>query len=217
MPQRQQGPTGASDFEVRRLLDRYGCPTPFHVVRTRFLGNIASPELAASPLDQVRALWGGDLPEFHDLAAANELIGALIMGLWNRLTQHQDWKHPFRLTRLDVPQTRERLGHIARVRREEIDGFVEGLFGSAEAVDLPDKAHRALNVLAEMRAMLQAVRSLATDETKPASAADISGTLRNVRELTRIAEQEMHVAVLSCTRARRSLIEGRRTTRPTLH
>jgi hypothetical protein len=216
MPQRQQGPTGASDFEVRRLLDRYRCPTPFHVVRTRFLGNIASPELAASPLDQVRALWGGDLPEFHDLAAANELIGALIMGLWNRLTQHQDRKHPFRLTRLDVPQTRERLGHIARVRREEIDGFVEGLFGSAEAVDLPDKAHRALNVLAEMRAMLQGVRSLATDETKPASAADISGTLRNVRELTRIAEQEMHVAVLSCTRARRSLIEGRRTTRPTL-
>ena len=62
MPQRQQGPTGASDAEVRRLLDRYGCPTPFHVVRTRFLGNIASPELTASPLEQVRALWAVTFP-----------------------------------------------------------------------------------------------------------------------------------------------------------
>ena len=168
-------------------------------------------------LDQVWVLWGGELPEFDDLEAANELIGALVMGLWNRLTAHQDRKHPFRLTRMEVPETRAGLEHIARVRREEIDGFVEGLFGSAEAIDLPEKAHRALNVLAEMRAMLQSVRSLATDETKPASAADVAGTLRNLRELTRIAEQEMHVAVLSCTRARRSKTEGMRTLRPTLH
>ena len=217
MPKRQQGPTGASDAEVRRLLDRYGCPTPFHAVRTRFLGNIASPELAVSPLDQVRALWAGELPEFDDLEAANELIGALVVGLWNRLTAHQDRKHPFRLTRMEVPQTRAGLEHIARVRGEEIDGFVQGLFGSAEGIDLPEKAHRALNVLAEMRAMLQGVRNLATDETKPASAADIIGTLRNLRELTRIAEQEMHIAVLSCARARRSMTEGTRTLRPTLH
>jgi hypothetical protein len=61
------------------------------------------------------------------------------------------------------------------------------------------------------------VRSLATDETKPASAADITGTLRNVRELTRIAEQEMHITVLSCARARRSMTEGTRMMKPTLH
>ena len=32
-----------SDDEVRAFLDRYRCPVPFHVVRTRFLGSIASP------------------------------------------------------------------------------------------------------------------------------------------------------------------------------
>ena len=67
------------------LLDHYGCPTPFHAVRTRFLGNIASPLLGASPLDQVNALWGANCPSFPDLDAANELVGALVMGLWNRL------------------------------------------------------------------------------------------------------------------------------------
>jgi hypothetical protein len=217
MAKRQQAPAGASDTEVRRLLDRYGCPTPFHAVRTRFLGNIASPLLAASPLDQVKALWGGDLPEFEDLEAVTELIGALVMGLWNRLTAHQDRKHPFRLTRFDVPETREGLEHIAHVRREEIDGFVEGLFGSAEAIDLPEKAHQALNTLSEIRAMLEGVRSLAADKSKPASEADLAGTLRNVRDLTRIAEQEIHATVLSCTRARRSMTGGKRKTRPTLH
>ena len=36
-------PPSATDDEVRALLVRYRCPVPFHEVRTRFLGNIASP------------------------------------------------------------------------------------------------------------------------------------------------------------------------------
>jgi len=42
-------PPAAADNRVRALLDRYRCPVPFHVVRTRFLGNIASPDMTASP------------------------------------------------------------------------------------------------------------------------------------------------------------------------
>jgi hypothetical protein len=56
------------------------------VVRTRFLENIASPLMSASPIETVRGLWGGQLLPFDDINAANELIGALVMGLWNRLT-----------------------------------------------------------------------------------------------------------------------------------
>jgi hypothetical protein len=63
------------------LLDRYRCPVPFHAVRTRFLGDIASPVMSASPLDAVKALWGGELPEFDSLDAVNELLRILIMGL----------------------------------------------------------------------------------------------------------------------------------------
>jgi len=43
-----------SDDEVRALLARYRCPVPFHAVRTRFLGNIASPVMSASPLDTLK-------------------------------------------------------------------------------------------------------------------------------------------------------------------
>jgi hypothetical protein len=56
-----------SDDEVRVLLDRYKCPVPFHEVRTRFLGNIASPVMSASPIETVRGLWGVN---FHRLTTS---------------------------------------------------------------------------------------------------------------------------------------------------
>src|SRR5437868_11519702 len=98
-------PPTASDDQVRALLQRYRCPVPFHAVRTRFLGNIASPDMTAAPIRAVEALWGGELPMFGTIEDANELIGALVMGLWNRLTRHQERSAPFRLTRVEVPAT----------------------------------------------------------------------------------------------------------------
>jgi hypothetical protein len=163
--------TGPSDDAVRALLDRYRCPVPFHEVRTRFLGNIASPVSSASPMETVQGLWGGELPEFDRHDAINELLGALVMGLWNRLTRHQERSAPFRLMRVEVPETREGVGRLALVRRQEVDGFVEGLFGNEGSIALPERAHRALTALSERRAMLEGVRVLVDDPTKPASPA----------------------------------------------
>jgi hypothetical protein len=84
MPTRAN-PSPASDERVCALLERYECPVPFHEVRTRFLGNIASPVMSASPIKVVQDLWGGELPPFDTIDEANELIGALVMGLWNRM------------------------------------------------------------------------------------------------------------------------------------
>ena len=210
-------PPVASDEEVRVLLERYRCPVPLHTVRTRFLGNIASPDMQASPIKTVEALWGGELPTFETIDTANELIGALVMGLWNRLTRHQERAVPFRLIRLEVPATREGIAKFARLRREELEGFVDGLFGDKESLDLPERAHKALGALAEIRGMLEASQVLAEDPTKPAEPGEIAVTLRRFRELTRIAEHEMHEAVLSCTRARRQMMQGLPAHRPVLH
>ena len=140
-----------------------------------------------------------------------------MVGLWNRLTRHQDRNAPFRLVRFEVPQTREGLRHLAEVRRQELDGFVEGLFGTAESLDLPERAHRALNAISEMRAMFEGIRMLAADETKAATPSEITNTMRHVRELTMVGEHEMHEAVLACTRARRKLLRQLRASKPVLH
>src|SRR3954463_9966307 len=110
-------PPSATDDEVRALLVRYRCPVPFHEVRTRFLGNIASPGMGVSPIKVVEGLWGGKLPEFETIEAANQLVGALVMGLWNRLSRHQDRNAPFRLTRIETEATREGLAALAMLRR----------------------------------------------------------------------------------------------------
>ena len=84
--------------------------------------------MSASPISVVKNLWGGELPEFESLDAVNELIGVLVNGLWNSLTRHQKRSDPFRLVRPTVTPTRDGLAQLALIRRQEIEGFFEGLF-----------------------------------------------------------------------------------------
>jgi hypothetical protein len=216
MPTRAN-PSPASDEQVRALLERYKCPMPFHEVRTRLLGNIASPVMSASPIKVVQDLWGGELPPFDTIEEANELIGALVMGLWNRLTRHQDRASPFRLMRVDTASTREGLATLALMRRQELDGFIEGLFGREEVVDLPKRSHRGLDELGQMRALFEAVVRLAEDDTKQTTVKGVEPTLRRMHEMTKIAEHEIHAVVLACARARKQMMARMPTTRPTVH
>lgn len=217
MPQATRPPITADEKTIKTLLAAHACPVPFHEIRTRFLGSIASPGLSVSPFEVMKNLWGGQLPEFESLDAVNELIGALINGLWNSLTRHQKRSEPFRLVRTSVPETRAGLAELALIRRQELDGFIEGLFGGADELDLPEKASSALDTLGEVRAMIAGVHQVASDPSKPAELADITTTMKHVRELTRIAESELNRVVLDCTRARRQLMGSVGTAGPTRH
>ena len=180
------------------------------------MGNIASPVMAASPVETVKQLWGGELPEFDSLESVNELLNVLVAGLWNRLTAHQSSRNPFRLLHFEVAQKREDLKNLALVRRQELDGFVEGLFGREEIMNLPERAHTALGVLAEIRAMLAGTVDLLDDPDKSAEPDDLMDLVRNIQKLSVILETEMNKAVLSCARARRQLLEQMPATKPTL-
>ena len=199
---KQAGLPPASDEKVRALLAHHECPVPFHQVRTRFLGNIASPTMSA-PIEVVKGLWGGELPTFDTMDDVNELLGALVMGLWNRLSRHQDRGNPFRLTLLAPEPTRESLFTTAKLRQEEVDGFAEGLFASENDIDLPQRADEGMTKLAELQVLFAAVADITSDPTKPASPEDLKATLEHVREMTRIAEREINAVVQSCKRARK--------------
>jgi hypothetical protein len=150
-------------------------------------------------------------------ATFSVLMCGRLMGLWNRLTRHQERGTPFRLTRRDVGATREGLATLALIRRQELDGFVEGLFGAEKTIDLPERAHRGLNVLAELRSLIAGVCDVATDQNKATSEGDIQGTLRHMQQMTRIAEHQMHAVVLSCKRARRDMLTSLPAKKPTVH
>lgn len=206
-----------SEKTVRALLAQHGCPVPFHAVRTRFLGNIATPGLSASPVRIVEGLWGGELPVFESMDEANELIQALVNGLWNELTRHQKRSQPFRLTRVPLEPTAANLGHYGRVRLEELDGFIEGLFDGEEAIDLPERAHIAIGHLSELRAMMAGICELVSRDPDTGDRAQIETTFKQLREVNRIMETEINEAVLSCTRAQRQMLKAILTENPTLH
>lgn len=201
---------------VKALIEKHGCPLPFHEVRARFLGNIATPELSASPLQMIQDLWGGEFPVFDRMDDANELIGALIGGLWNDLTKHQKRSQPFRLTRTSMEPTAANLGDYGRVRLEELDGFIEGLFNGQDVIYLPERAHEAVGHLTELRAMMAGICDLVARDPDADDRTQLDTTFKHLRELTRIMETEIHEAVLSCTRGRRQMLEGIVTARPTV-
>ena len=144
----------------------------------------------------MKALWGGEFPEFDSLHAVNELLRILVMGLWNRLSRHQERSAPFRLVRIEIPETRE---------------------GIEQSLELPERAHRALDAFSELRAIFDGLYELAGNPTKSVTADDLAQTRRNIRERTKVGEREIHEVVLSCTRARRQLLNSVPTTKPTRH
>lgn len=208
---------GPSNKTAQELLEKHECPVSFHEVRTRFLGNITTPAISASPLQIIKDLWGGELPPFDSIEEVNELLDSLVQGLWNDLTRHQKRSQPFRLTRLSTEPTAVDLGRYGLVRLQELDGFIEGLFNGEDVIDLPERAHEAVDRLAEMRAMMAGICELVSRDPHADDRTQLDTTFKHLRELTRIMETEIHEAVLSCTRARPQTIEGIRTEKPTVH
>ena len=103
------------------------------------------------------------------------------------------------------------------MRRQELDGFIEGLFGAEPSLDFPERADRGLSVIAGIRAMFEAVFNAAAVEAIPGTGRDMETTLRLMREMTKNAEHEVHAIVLLCTRARRQFLASLPATKPTLH
>ena len=206
-PSKPSSVPGSSDNEVQALLLRYRCPTPLHAVRTLLLGHIASPRLDVSPMATVAQALGGELPEFASSEEVEELMRVLVQGLWNRLSEHQSTRNPFRLPRFEVTPTRQALHDLARVRAQELKGFVDGLFGAEDEMLLPQKAHEAVVALAELHAMFDGAAGMLADETKPAPVHELKALLRNLQQMTIVADEQINKAMQSCKRARGQRLE----------
>ena len=175
------------------------------------MGAIASPAIAVSPMGVVAALWNGGLPQFDSTDDVEALANTLLSGLWNRLARHQDSREPFRLTRESVAATRSGLAALAVMRVQELDGFMDGLFGGAEQLNFPEKAHRARTHLEEVRRMFDAAAAMLIDDTQPASPQALAEFSRNAQEMTRIADDLINKIIQSCKRARAGHLEAMST------
>jgi len=201
-PPRHPSSAHVTDQQIQALLSRHKCPVPMHVLRMKFLGAIASPRIEVHPMQIVIQAWGGELPEFASQAEAEELLESLLGGWWNRLSEHQNARSPFRLPRSEVQPTRQALLDLARARSQELSGFVDGLFGDDEEMDLPEKAHASLTMLAEIHSMFAGAQALLGNESLPAPARELTELLRNLQRLTITADEAINRVIQSCKRAR---------------
>jgi hypothetical protein len=186
---------------------RLRCPKPLHALRTLILGHIASPGLEVSPMAPLAQAWGGELPEFASADEVEEVMQVLVHGLWNRLSEHQNSRTPFRLPRFEVLPTRQALLDLARMRAQELTGFVDGLFGTEDEMLLPQKAHEAVVALSGLHAMFDGAAGLLADDSKPAPAQELKGLLRNLQQMAIVADEHINKAVQSCKRARGQRLE----------
>ena len=202
------------DAEVRRLLVRYQCPVPFHAVRSRFLGHIVCPGPGTPPMQALQELWDGEFPRFESIDEANTLFEVLLKGLWNRLTRHQERKSPFRLTRVPTPTDGEELKQFAQRRVDELEGFADGLFAGEDELELPERAHQAMQELGDLNSFFAAFVQFADE---PDTDKEFAETARNAQQLSYIAEKEINAVVLACTKARRQMLTEQGVGRPRLH
>ena len=66
----------------------------------------ADTQTAEGKASDAMAVLLSVIPGLGHIYKGHKLIGALIMGLWNPLTRHQERSAPFRLVRPDVTATR---------------------------------------------------------------------------------------------------------------
>ena len=206
-PKSPPGRGTPTDKHVQALLARHRCPTPLHALRTLLLGAIASPRMEVKPMAPLAQAWGGELPEFASAADVEEVMQVFVHGLWNRLSEHQNARTPFRLPRFQVLPTRPALLELARMRAQELKGFVDGLFGTDDEMLLPQKAHEAVVALAELHAMFEGASGLLADDTKAAPEQELKGLLRNLQQMTIVADEQINKAVQSCKRSRGQRLE----------
>jgi hypothetical protein len=205
MMKKQKNKSSFTISSVKVLLEQYACPISYHQVRARFMGNIATPVMTVSPVQEIQRIWDNELPTFESNSDAEEFFGVLMQGLWNGLSAHQKRTDPFKLARIaTAPASLEFLFKFARVRRQEIEGFVDGLFAGQDEIDLAESAHKAVGILGEMRAIFEATEQLAA---QPASVESITETIRHFQQMTRIAETEINVVIQSCKKARAQALE----------
>ena len=199
---KRKAPPPALYADVRRLLKKYDCPLPLHQIRAQFMGAIASPVDNVNPSREIQTLWRGHAPSFASMAAANEFMQVLVMGLWNHVAMHFGSHEPFALIDNTPEPTEKGIKDHAKLRFEEIQGFLEGFFQGQDSVHLSEDIADCLDVLDDLIAMFGGIARLPR-ERRATTQEEFRGLIDQVDELTKIAQREINQIITICAAQRR--------------
>jgi len=199
---KRKAPPSALYADVRRLLKKYDCPLPLHQIRAQFMGAIASPIDTVNPSREIQTLWGGQAPDFASMAAANEFMQVMVMGLWNNVAMHFGSNEPFALIANTPEPTEKGIKDHAKVRFEEIHGFLAGFFQGEESVHLSEDIADCLDVLDDLILMFGGIARL-PKERRVVTQKEIHDLISQLAELTAIAQREINQIITTSAAQRR--------------
>jgi hypothetical protein len=206
-------PADTSDAAVKRLLERYGCPAPFHVVRMRFWGAIASPSFEVSPITTMQRLWSNGPPEFANVREANAFLKPM-MSLWNDLTRYQDGSLKLGLQKVGKIDTRERLHAAAALRVEELyDGFMEGFTDGKTEIDVPPVVAECVRRVEKAIELLAMTRNTFANAPGPDDDAILAETVRAFPMIDEAVQTELNAIAVAVKRWRREQLGVKRKTK----
>lgn len=125
------------DAGVAKFLEQYGSATPFHVVRLRVLGALASPNKDLLPVMVIASFWPEDkFPKFVTKDEADTFFSTF-MGLWRRLEKMSEASQNMLSATGKIPSLEDARETLLR-RVEEVDaGFIEGFWGGLDDMPMP--------------------------------------------------------------------------------
>ncbi len=199
---KRKAPPSALYADVRRLLKKYDCPLPLHQIRAQFMGAIASPVDTVNPSREIQTLWGGHAPSFASMAAANEFMQAMVMGLWNNVARHFASHEPFALIDNTPEPTEKGIKDHAKVRFEELQGFLEGFSQGEQSLHLGEDTVDCLDVLDDLALMFGGIARL-PKERQVVTQKEIQDLIDQLAELTIIAQREINQIITISAAQRR--------------
>ncbi len=92
------------------------------------------------------------------------------------------------------------------MRCEEIENFIDGLFGGEEDLDVPEEVAEELDVLGETFGYLSGVRDLLTREASPPHEEELADLSKSLLTLDRTAQEQVNSVILACVAERQEMI-----------
>ncbi len=203
---KRKAPPASVYADVKRLLKKYDCPLPLHQIRAQFMGANASPIETVNPTREIQTVWHGQAPNFASVAAANEFMRIMVMGLWNQLAMHFGSIEPFTLIDHTPEPTEKGIKDHAKIRFEEIQGFLEGFAQGQASLHLSEDTVDCLDVLDDLVLMFGGIARL-PKERRVVSLNEIRDLINQLEDLTDIAEKEINQIIAISAAQRRDEAE----------
>jgi hypothetical protein len=119
------------DLKAKETLATFQSNASLEEIKAAIMGSILAVEMV-QPSRVLKILHGEDdkgHPQFTSIDQAKEHMG-ILMGLWNKLTDHQSVKDPFRFSEIPNLAANDKDGwlNFSHLRESEITFFLRGLY-----------------------------------------------------------------------------------------